>query len=231
MPRSCARRTRPASPASVAPIRNARILIGPVRMPIARAASSSSRIAIQARPIRRVLEVREHRHDRARRSARSGSSTGHRRAAPDPPIVIGSLNARAEQRHRRDARDRVRATGQAADVVLRGAVEDLTEGQRHDRQVVAAHPQRRRADDRAEACPPRAAEITMASGNGSVPIRLSTRPRRTGSPRRTRRCRGTPRTRGRAGRRGRPRCSARSRWPRTRRCWPRPVIQYWCPRR
>ena len=42
----------PAKPASVAPMRNARILIGPVRMPIARAASSSSRIAIQARPSR-----------------------------------------------------------------------------------------------------------------------------------------------------------------------------------
>ena len=54
MPVLCAKNA-PANPASVAPMRNARILTGPVRMPIARAASSSSRIAIHARPSREYL--------------------------------------------------------------------------------------------------------------------------------------------------------------------------------
>ena len=66
-------------------------------------------------------------------------------------MMIDSLNARAEQRHLRDVRDRVRAAGEAADVVLCDAGEDLAEGERDDGEVVAAHPQGRRAHDRAEA--------------------------------------------------------------------------------
>ena len=54
VPVLCAKNA-PANPASVAPQRNAMILIGPVRMPMARAASSSSRIAIHARPSRDSL--------------------------------------------------------------------------------------------------------------------------------------------------------------------------------
>ena len=55
----------PAKPAVVAPSANASSFVVTVLMPLAAAASSSSRMAIHALPIRRILEpVHQDHHDR-----------------------------------------------------------------------------------------------------------------------------------------------------------------------
>ena len=98
----------------------------------------------------RILEMGEDQHDERdeQHDQHVVQDTGRE---PDRADDDRLVERRTEQRHLRDVRDRVRAAGEAADVVLCDASEDLAEGERDDGEVVAAHPQGRRADDRAEA--------------------------------------------------------------------------------
>ena len=112
--------------------------------PIAAAAVSSSRIAIQARPETRVAEpdAAEHGEEQER----------HRRPVVELVLVALLSEDEAAEPRRVDRRDAERAVGEVEPDALLVRVpdelrDDLAEPERHDREVVAPQPERREADD------------------------------------------------------------------------------------
>ena len=141
----------PDSPPIAAPITNAHSLNRNVLTPMTSAASSSSRMATQARPTRL----------RSRLPTSSRMPTIRIEAQPEPPRAVvgvarrvpagehpvGQLLALPELAGTPPV-EAARTVGDVGEVVGQQP-DDLAESQRDDGQVVAAQPQRRRAQDQA----------------------------------------------------------------------------------
>ena len=132
--------SRPARPPRVAPMAKAHSLNLKPATPITAAASSSSRIASQARPTRLFSSRRARKMMRIRTT----SASQYQRSAS---IVLKnarpSISGPGGTGHLGDA------GGAVGDVVevARGDADDLAEAERHDGEVVTAQPQGRRTEE------------------------------------------------------------------------------------
>ena len=204
--------TTPITPANDAPHAKARSLVRTSGTPIACAASSSSRIASQARPmcesssrrLTRITTPTMSEHEEVERLG-VGQAERHRRPA-DGGDALGAV---------REVDRLVEVVGQHAD--------HLAEAEGDDGQVVAVQPQHRQAeqhagDGRGQRVRRRGRRRTSRAPAGSRRRRSGWRGASRRSPRSTRRPRRRRRSRDRAVRPGRPRCSVRA--PAPRRCRP-----------
>ena len=154
-------KNEPAKPPNMAPIAKAVSLVLVGLMPSARQAISSSRSASQARPIgsrrmRRVNEVGDQRQrqdqvveedDPVLGRELDARTTAWKAVAPSGGAA---LERQAEEGRPRDVGDAVRPAGHLVPVQQHDA-DDLAEAERDDRQIVAAQPQHRKAEQDAEA--------------------------------------------------------------------------------
>ena len=167
-------------------------------MPLAAAASSSSRIAIQDATQAGVLEAvdQDHRDRRSARPSSGSTATGCRSSGTAMPPIDRRRRCRRCRSGPRCSRSRFR--------IAIGTISPKPEGD--DRQVVAAQAQGRRPEHDPEEGRDRRADEQHRPERERRCRRTATRRRR----RCTRRSRRTRRSRGRAGRTCRPRCSGRA---------------------
>ena len=150
----------PEMPPNDAPMANASSFMLRVLMPIARAAISSSRIASHARPMREFCR-------RRLMTMMTTPATQQEVVVLDRPgerrgraIVSASAKLKLPMPERVDQRDALRPVGEVDRLrqVVEEDADDLAEAERHDREVVAAQLQRRRAEQHAEEAGDRGAD-------------------------------------------------------------------------
>ena len=202
----------------LAPMAKARSFVVVLLIPIVCAASSSSRIAAHARPMRepsRRYEKKTAPHaeqedqvvvlDRGRQRQRQ--VVDQVRQGRVEQELGGRHRLRVEVRHVQgrgvDVGHAARAVRDHVEVVQEDA-DHLAEPERHDRQVVAAEPEGRRPEEDAE----ERGQRTAPPAGPARTARGAPAGARRGARRSTRRSRRTPRTPGPAGPRSPPRCSA-----------------------
>ena len=141
----------PATPPNVAPIAKASSLMLRVLMPIAAAASSSSRIATHARPMRESSRRREMKIEAMTHSEEHEIVGVHGRDR-DAGNRVRLGEARPGDVQRVDQRDALRAVRDVVGTVqvVQKNADDLAEAERHDREIVAAQPQGGRAEQHSE---------------------------------------------------------------------------------
>ena len=139
MPNSAAY-SDPVSAATAAPHENASSFSQLTGMPIASAASGSSRSERHARPVRELFSSRS-----ATNTTTKIASATYRYETAKTPLCCGRQLVPAGQAEGVDVEDPERAAGDVLPV-RRHRLEELQEEQRHDREVVAREAPRRQAE-------------------------------------------------------------------------------------
>ena len=133
----------PEIPPNAAPVPYARSLVRTMGIPAQAAADSSSRIAIHARPMRESRRL-TFTTSASATSASANQYHGRRSSAPKRPINGSSMRSIGSDADRAGGERAAEELDLAA--VGHDLADDLAEGERDDRDVVAAQPQRRHAD-------------------------------------------------------------------------------------